>query len=191
MNSAQDALASIRHDYPDATLVENITYRQLSGHAAVSFAVLFPQRSLVQKLVLVVSEAHQRFWLSVLSVDATEFPFENSIFERMLASFTITLAPLILGMPATQFFVIVAGVSGAAGALVVFLVLRKRSRGRKIMQSRETWPPAFPPSVGSADLGVPRFCVNCGTPTAPQSLFCGTCGVAITRSLSNRPMGPQ
>ncbi len=187
-SAAKNILASIRSDHPDASLLEDLQYRQLGGHAAVSFAVAYPQEGLVQKAALVVSDAHDRFWLLILSMDGTEFSFENTIFERMLSSFAITAAPLILGLPAPLFFGLTAFV--VAVAVAALLLVRRWSK-RRHSPSRIVRQLALPPGEVLSGLGVAQFCMNCGSRTDPPYHFCAKCGAPISPGFVNRPRGPS
>jgi len=171
-----DVMASIRRDSPDARL-ERLEMRPLSGHAAVVFTVSYPTESLTQKMVVVVSDPHDRYWILLLSARSSYFAQIDPTFERMLQGFEITLGVPILGIPAEAFPL----VCGAGIILVVIVVLaavlfrrRKKALPPPIIPAYA--PPAYTPppqgvrcpSCRGLSGATDRFCERCGYPFGPR-----------------------
>jgi len=171
----QEALSSVRSDRPDAYLDGSPLHRTISGHASVTFVIRYPSDNLVQEATIVVSEAHERFWLLILTLDSSLFILGHIVIDTMSTGLVITLAPIppnIAGVPLTGLGIVVATVVGTFGAVLVIRALSMRSR-------RGT---GGPPVSGLA--AIPReekrtVCRRCGSPTQPNASFCSSCGLDL------------
>jgi len=182
-----DIIRSVQQHDPSVVRTGEVLYRTIAGHASVTFVIAYGTTSLVQKIAVVVSEAHGRYWAFILTVFAEYYETANVTVEGMLGGFEITLAPpASLGPGSQNAFVLVAvlggGLAGIA-ALVVFLAVRRKPNLR--------WPPPPVPSLvpvqpplgaGTTPGALPvRFCPYCGTPTtSPSGAFCGACGKPLS-----------
>ena len=162
-------------------MTEGPTHRTIAGHAAVTFKLQYGTTSLWQKIAIVVSEEHRRYWAVVLTTDAFLYPVMDDALEEMLASFRITVAAspdagLIGGLPR-----VIVGALGVAGvtAAVFVIVFLVRSR------SKAPFPP-LAPAVGLQPLAI-RFCPACGAPVDPGQKFCGRCGSRLPGAEPNGP----
>ncbi|TLZ74105.1 MAG: zinc ribbon domain-containing protein [Methanobacteriota archaeon] len=158
-----------REGHP-AFLADGPTYLSVSGHLAVAFGVGYSGANYAQRAVIVVSAAHGREWVIVLSVALSAFGEANATFDSMVAGFQITAWPpfLVIGL--------IAGVAAAVvSVVVVFLVRYRRKHPRPAPTGA---PSAAPPSIAVA------FCGNCGAPVPPANVyatFCSSCGKPLQR----------
>jgi parallel beta-helix repeat protein len=186
---SQGGVAAVRTQEP--------LHRTIAGHASVTFVVQYGTTSLFQKVVLVVSQAHERSWTFTLTSSRDFYETSNAILERMLSGFEITLAPVPVVYPLSEGQVLLAYAFGPA--LIAFLVTavlvgranrRKRLPTTRSSPRRSAPPPSrrrVPPSAptrairASAPVRRPvRFCPRCGTPATKGSV-CLKCG-ALMRS---------
>ncbi len=181
-------VASLQRNFTSGTIeiVKGPTLRTVSNHTGVSFKLLYGTTGLFQTLAVVVSEAHSRYWVLILTTDALGDRVLNRTFEQMINGFVITAVPptFTTSMPMVVFAVVGAGV--ATGALVVvFLILRSR-RGRQ--PSTVSLPPSLGPTmppIGAVTSASVRFCPNCRAPNVLAARFCGRCGFRIHGSSRN------
>ena len=163
-------IAGLRREGHPAFLANGPTYLSVSGHLAVAFGVGYSGANYVQRAVIVVSAAHGRDWVIVLSVALSAFEEANATFDVMVAGFQITAWPpfLVIGL--------IAGVAAAVvSVVVVFLVRYRRKHPRPAPTAA---PSAAPPSIAVA------FCGNCGAPVPPANAyatFCSSCGKPLQR----------
>ena len=160
------AIAEIRKDRPDVTMIEGPEFRRMSGHAGVVFTLSYPSERVVQRMAVVVSDVHDRYWILLLSADADYFPHIDPTFEAMLDGFEITLAPPFLGIPAEA--LIGLFVAGVVAIMLVVFVLRRR---------KAPPPPVFPTFTGPPAAG--SACSRCGAYSPPSDRFCTRCGNAL------------
>ena len=179
-------LDELRSGSPGLFVTEAPSYRTVSGHAAAVFAVLYVNDprggTIVQKAAIVVSEAHGKVWLLLLSVRGAQFALYNGTFERMIDGFEITAAPPIsLGVIAA---IVIAAV--VAVFAVILVVRRRRARKRALAP---TAPPAGPRPFALGPAGGPTGCAGCGSPIAADDAFCMLCGrpAASTPAMSPSP----
>jgi hypothetical protein len=179
-------------------------HRTIGGHASVTFVVQYGTTNLFQKVVLVVSEAHQRSWTFTLTSSKDFQETSNAILERMMLGFEITLAPIPVVYPLSQGQVML--LFGVGPALIAFFVtgvlVARMNRRRTLVTAKKVVttkrlpsgrappprsprpaPPGAPAKAvrGSDPVRRPvRFCPRCGTP-APKGSVCLKCG-ALLRS---------
>ena len=127
-------------------LADGPTLRTVGGHAGVTFRLQFGTTDLAEKFAIIVSEAHQRYWVLALTTDAFSYPVMAEGFDRMLAGFEITRAPISTGLLGTLILVTVGIVVGVA-VVVGILLLRTRRRRPPEKPSDPNAPPA--PGGGS------------------------------------------
>jgi PKD repeat protein len=168
----------------DASLFvsEGPTYRIVSGHSAVEFAVEYGSNSVEQKVAIVVSEPHQEAWLILLSVRTAYYPLYNATFELMVDGFVITAPP-----PAPTILIIGAAAAGATAA-VALVVLLVRRRGARRPASSGSSARGFAPLKVEKGLRT-RECPSCGGRVEAQHRFCGHCGTQVG-GLSTAPGQP-
>jgi len=184
---ANEVLQGVRADDPSVEVIETPRRRQIGGHAGFTLAVRYPFESIVQKVAVVLSDEHDRFWFLILTVSASRYREMNATFEAMIAGFEITSAP-VAQYPGTgpafllSFLLIV--ILGAGVSIAIFLIMW---RGR----ARAASPPPsvpFSPLHPSAPAAASRFCPRCGTPSVVGQNFCGRCGGALPPTAI--PVGP-
>ncbi len=175
----RETVDAVVQSNPDASVVGSPQYRQLGGHAAVSFVIDFPSLAIRQNAAIVVSDADDRYWVILLTVHTPEFAQINPMFERMLAGFEIVpRGPLAGALGFVFSILIVAGGAGAA-ALLYLAVRRLRPTPAPISGPPSTDQASFAGIVVAAATPVPilaKFCARCGTPAKPPNLFCENCG---------------
>src|SRR5919201_968358 len=113
-------------------------YSTIFGHASVTFVIRYPSDGIVQEATVVVSEAHERFWLFLLTVDASLFLLGDFVLGTMAKGFEITLAPIppvppnLFGVPLSGLVMssaIVLGVFGVGLALRTLAIRASRKAG--------------------------------------------------------------
>jgi parallel beta-helix repeat protein len=195
LNSAMDEVVrELRQQRPSYELVEGPLHRTIAGHLSVTFRVEFDLdvgKSVSQTIVIIVSDAHDRYWGFILTSFADYYGTDARTFERMLAGFVITRVPppseptvtpgvTLSGIP--LFLLLGGGI--VVAVLVVVLVAALLTRRRKPMYplppSLTPWSPPAGPAPWTPPPGtVPRFCTSCGSPIPIGASFCGRCGVAL------------
>lgn len=172
------ALEQVRHESPNMRIREGPIDRQVANHSAVSVTIEYEGEQLVQRLVLVVSDPHDRFWVLILTTSEPEFPGYAVMFEAMVSGFEITAAP-----PSFNAALAVGGIGGLVAVLaVVGIVAAKASRARKArfasyqatLKASRVCATCRAPALGAED----RFCMRCGRPF--PSWYCATCGTPAT-----------
>ena len=172
------ALEQVRQESPNVRVREGPIDRQVANHSAVSVTIEYEGEQLVQRLVLVVSDPHDRFWVLILTTSEPEFPGYAVMFEAMVSGFEITAAP-----PSFTAALTVAGVGGFVAVLaVVAIVATKASRARRArfasyqatLKASRVCATCGAPALGAAD----RFCMRCGRPF--PSRYCAACGTPAT-----------
>jgi PKD domain len=157
-DGANQVLALVQRDHPDAFLDGPPHVRTISNHAAVTFTIRIPSILLDYQVTLIVREADHRYWLMLLTSDDSIFPLTSRVFETMSAGFEITLP--VPPSPESRFFSSLFYVT-----LILGSVLGSVLGLRAIMLRRTS------ESV--------RLCARCGTPEAPGIRFCPKCGAAV------------
>jgi ribosomal protein L32 len=159
----------------------------------VTFVVQYGTTNLFQKIVLVVSEAHESSWTFTLTSSGDFYETSNAILERMLSGFEITLAPVSVVHPLSEGQILLGVALGPAlVAFVVTGVLVARMNRRKRIpptrspppRSRRPVPPRAPSRAvqGTTSVSRPlRFCPKCGTPAMKGSV-CLKCGALLRSS---------
>ena len=163
-------ITELQREGRPAFLADGPTYLSVSGHLAVAFGVGYSNANYEQRAVIVVSAAHGREWVIVLSVAISAFEQANATFDSMVAGFQITAWPPVL------VFGLVAGVVAAVAAVVVVLVVRYRRK-------RPSPAPVGMPTIAPPSMAV-RFCASCGAPVPPANAyatFCSSCGKPLQR----------
>jgi hypothetical protein len=175
----ETVMSSVRSERPDAYLDGSPSYSTIFGHASVTFVIRYPSDGIVQEATVVVSEAHERFWLFLLTVDASLFLLGDFVLGTMAKGFEITLAPIppvppnLFGVPLSGLVMssaIVLGVFGVGLALRTLAIRASRKAGGR----------STSPFLGGL-LGVPRgetgtTCPVCASPLPPGGFFCTQCG---------------
>src|SRR5207247_7849335 len=79
-----DIIRSVQQHDPSVVRTGEVLYRTIAGHASVTFVIAYGTTSLVQKIAVVVSEAHGRYWAFILTVFAEYYETANVTVEGML-----------------------------------------------------------------------------------------------------------
>ncbi|HYS99770.1 MAG TPA: PKD domain-containing protein [Thermoplasmata archaeon] len=172
----QEVLLDVQKDRPDAYLNGSPTYRTISGHASITFVIRYPSDNFVQEGTVVVSEAHERFWLLLLTVDRSLFALGHFVIDTMATGLVITLAAdqsPIAGVPLFAFGIILTAVSGVIGA--VFFV-RALSRPARRTSSGMLTAPTSSGYVAKKSGQMRTVCRVCSFSALPGSYFCPRCG---------------
>ena len=151
-------------------------FRSIGGHAGVTFKLGYGASTLIQEFAIVVSEAHHRYWVLVLTTDEPSFAIMDEAFGRMINGFEITapIPPPPLPSPVFPLGMITAAGAIIGATIAVLIVVRVRSRSKRMAP-----PPTVVPGAATASgpqTSSPRLCRNCGSPVSPAGLFCGVCG---------------
>ena len=168
--------AEIRQDDPDAFLSEGPTYRTMSDHAAVVAVVTYPSDEFLQRLAIVVSEPHARYWVLILTAATGDYHEYNATFDQMVDEFEITAEPSFFGDAATIGAILVVIALVAVVAIVAYGIHR---RGRKA-------PTPYAPS-GTPLPSQVVGCTACGAVNAATYQFCVTCGAALRPATVTSP----
>jgi parallel beta-helix repeat protein len=179
----QGTIAGVRNGDSTAQLAGPPEFLRISNHSAASFVIQHPSSGEIQRVAEVVSEAHQRVWLIVLSFDGGLYGLLTPLWGTMVSGFEIT-APVP--------FPVLAAVLAAVGSVitvvaVTLLVLRYRRARTRPPAAIPTMP--FAPS-GSVETAAVRFCPNCGAPSMPETSFCTNCGTSLAVHPTPAPLEP-
>lgn len=170
---------------PGSRLSEGPTYRTIAGHAGVVFTAtdLTSAPSITQRIAIVVSEDHGRYWFMGLTVHADFYFLYNATFERMIDGFQITAQPERSGTAIVG--VMAFGAIAAVVAVIVVLALARRRR-----TGASPMPAALPPTTprGTSPAGT-QLCAACGTPAAFANRFCVACGASLPPREARPPPG--
>ncbi len=159
-------LQALQQEYPDAYLNGTPYIVPLAGHLAATFEIAYGSHPLVQFILVVVSEAHQREWEAVLTGPSSSVWILNATFAQIVSGFNITLAPPTSGPGSgalAGFPFLLALLVTVVTVAVVVLVAVVVSRSRAPRAPRPALIPC-PSCGGSLEPGA-RFCGNCGAPT--------------------------
>ncbi|TLZ56278.1 MAG: PKD domain-containing protein [Methanobacteriota archaeon] len=173
----QGLLDELRKNNPTLIVTEGPTYRTVSNHSAVVFAVRYESSTIVQKAAVVVSAAHQTGWLILLSVSGTQFILYNATFERMIDGFVITAAP---PAPVALYATLAIGAIAALVAVFVVVYAARRRHSAKVA------PLPLPPPVRYT-MPIPPIqsamgtCLRCGSRMEAGYRFCSSCGSPVGR----------
>lgn len=128
---------SIRSDDPSAQVFEGPIFRVLSNHSAATFVVLYSD-GVVQKIGIVVSEVHQRFWLFLLTAGPNDYSSANPVYEHMLYGFKVTAAPPSNPPSVPTTWLLSALVLGLVASSILILRAIRKSRSGTGVQPIET-----------------------------------------------------
>ncbi len=76
-------------------VVEGPSYREISGHAAVVFAIRWANEPLVQKIAVIIDQSTSRYWILIMTVEASRYFDENPMFEGVISSFSTPIGQVI------------------------------------------------------------------------------------------------
>lgn len=155
-------------------MTEGPTHRTIAGHASVTFKLQYGTTSLWQKVAIIVSEEHRRYWVLVLTADAFVYPVMDDAFERMLSGFEITLPANPPANPQGG-IVLLFGVIAIAAAIAVIIAFLALVQSRPRVPVQPLAPPAGYPQTPV------HFCPRCGAPVASGQNFCQRCGSQLPR----------
>ncbi len=176
-------IQTINEEGLSITVVSGPDYTKVANHSAIIVKISVDSTPIYQKLVVVVSDKDDRFWMLVLTSSTDEGDEAEEDFDVMVAGFQITLdegpeepgtdEPTDMGI--IYMAAIGAVVGGVAAALAAILMA---SRRRKADASAQ-------PSTVVQASGVSVFCPNCGSLENMANSACGRCG----KSLPSPPFG--
>lgn len=172
----QSVLSDVQKDRPDAYLDGSPLHRTISGHASVTFVIRYPSDGLVQEATVVVSEAHERFWFLLLTVDSSLFILGDRVIDTMSTGLVITLAPIppnVGGVPLSSLGIVLAIVLGVFGGALGLRALSLRSR-RGVEDDRTS--ASGPEIVATPQENQETVCRFCSQPTPPEASYCPSCG---------------
>ena len=153
----------IRMQFPDATIDGGSSRTTVSGHIADVFLVRYDLGRVAEKIAIVVSSEHERWWVLEFVIDSAIFRAMDPLFNRMVSGFQITMPT-----PAETFAAAI-GILAACGfgdlALAILLTLWSLRKRR---------PPAS--TGGAIAVRTPQRCPKCNTPSVLGALFCWNCG---------------
>lgn len=173
-------------DSPSAVISEEPAYRTIAGQAGVVFGIsrVLPTGAMViQRMAIIVSADHARYWGLLLSAHAASIFLYNTTFQRMIDGFEITLASAGVAM------VGVAAIVGVAIAVLVAVAMVSRKRNRNLTLAAPLVDPGPAPPGGSS-LDAFQFCSACGTRSSRSDRFCMACGSALTPPPTTGSGGP-
>lgn len=167
---ANRSIIALVESTPGAHLVSEPSRRTVgAGQSAIEFALRFPTFPEYRKVILVVSQVHQRFWIFLASTAADGEESADEILESMLAGFVITAAEPapISGLVAPELLLgVIALLAGIIGVCLVALAKLLRQEGR------EGRGPLGRRHVRS--LGRGR-CPSCGSMESLANAVCSLC----------------
>jgi parallel beta-helix repeat protein len=190
-----ETLLALQRSGQVVVVTDGPTLFTVSGHRAVAFGLGRPSLGIFQRVVLVVSAAHGRDWVLVLSVTGSAYGQTNATFDAIVSGFSITAIPPIVLVG------LVGGIVAAAVTVVVIMVVRRRKRVAPPMPG--SIPSGVPSTPPSATISAPypaqpgmtapmtmssqpftprevRFCPKCGA-AASGNNFCTNCGFPLRR----------
>jgi DNA-binding beta-propeller fold protein YncE len=95
---SEEFVAGIRDVDPDVSVGMN-EYRQIANHSSVVISLQYSSFDGVQKVVIIVSEAHARVWILIFTANGEVAAQLNPAFDTMLSSFEITLSYSVPDVP--------------------------------------------------------------------------------------------
>jgi parallel beta-helix repeat protein len=191
LDAAMDTtVQGLRLGSVSAVRTQEPLHRTIAGHLSVTFVVQYGTTNLFQKVVLIVSEAHQRSWTFTLTSSGDFYETSNAILERMLTGFEITVPPAPRVVPLSDGQILLGVAFGPA--LIAFLVtavlVGRMNRRKKLRparspppRSQRPVPPRAPTRTVRGSTSVQRpvlFCPRCGTPATKGSV-CAKCGTLL------------
>lgn len=150
----------VRRESPNVVFEEGPTHRTVSNHSAISFVLRYVGEGVVQELVLVVSDLHDRYWIMILTTSEPEYPKYRRTFAMMVGGFEITAEPPPFDVGTVS--AIGAGMAGTVAALLVVLLLHRSAR--------------IPEALATPG----HDCPSCGNPVGPADTFCQECGRPVS-----------
>src|SRR2546422_127377 len=122
-------------------------FRSIGGHAGVTFKLGYGASTLIQEFAIVVSEAHHRYWVLVLTTDEPSFAIMDEALGRMINGFEITapIPPPPLPSPVFPLGMITAAGAIIGATIAVLIVVRVRSRSKRMAP-----PPTVVPGAATA-----------------------------------------
>jgi len=158
------AIEEFRRNSPNLVVLEGPTHLRVANHSAMSFTIGYSGEAIVQTLVVVVSDPHDRYWLLILTTSESELGVYSLMFDDMIAGFEITVAP-----PTFNSALMAVSVGGVLAAVVgVMAVALLASRSRKARAAAR---------LVTSSSATTRLCAACGTPaSSANDLFCMRCG---------------
>ena len=122
---ANETVADVRQGNPSTSVdvLEGPSLRTIGGHAAVAFKLQYGTGEYFQKVAIVASEPHGRYWVLVLTTDGQSYPVMDEGFERMLSGFVITRTPLTREPGPTGIPWAILAIGGGSIAALLFAVL--------------------------------------------------------------------
>ena len=154
----------LKMEHPDAIIELNSSYPRIAGHRADVFVVRYDLGRVTEKIAIVVSADHGRWWALRFAIDNALYGSMDPLFDRMLTGFVITI------LTPADAFVTAIGILAACGFADLVLALLVALWPRRTLRPRSS-----PPS-GHASAGTIFRCPNCNALSVPGARFCWQCG---------------
>src|SRR3989475_171860 len=154
----------LKMEHPDAIIELNSSYPRIAGHRADVFVVRYDLGRVTEKIAIVVSADHGRWWALRFAIDNALYGSMDPLFDRMLTGFVITI------LTPADAFVTAIGILAACGFADLVLALLVALWPRRKLRPRSS-----PPS-GHASAGTIFRCPNCNALSVPGARFCWQCG---------------
>lgn len=170
------------------TVISGPDYTKVANHSAIIVKYSVDLTTIYQKMVIVVSEKDNRFWMLLLTSSTDEGDEAEDDFDVMVEGFEITLdgGPEEPGSdgPIGTGFIYMAAIGAVVGGILAALVaILMASRRRKVGA-------AAGPSTVTVASEVSLFCPNCGSLENSGNVVCTRCGNAMP-SAPHSPMPPR
>lgn len=91
----EDMVTEILDEGIEVEMVGDTDYTTISGHEAALVTIEWPDYGLTQRVGVIVSEAHERFWMVICTAATSYFDILLPTFDEMILGLEITLEPVI------------------------------------------------------------------------------------------------
>jgi len=126
---SETVLMERRNQWPALEVIGPYAARTIAGRPGGVLTIFDPSTSLTQRIAIVVSEPHDRFWLLVFTSRADYFEVHEPTFETMLDGFEITLPPRSPPSDAVTYGLAAVSLASATGVAVALVFVLRRGGG--------------------------------------------------------------
>jgi len=126
----EDMVTEFLDEGIEVEMVGDTDYTTISGHEGALVTIEWPDHGLTQRIGIVVSEAHEMFWVVICTVASSYFDLLVPTFDEMILGLEITLEPVIdeefiLDMVKMGAIIYAVFAAVAIGAALVYRYTRK------------------------------------------------------------------
>jgi hypothetical protein len=126
-NLIDDLVEELSEDGTVVQLVGEPEYLDIDNHSAALFTLGFDGNDVMMRVAIVVSEAHDQFWMVIFADSVGNYNLLLPTYDAMIMSLDIqSEEDPILEASDIMLFVVVGVVGAIVAGLAIFLVLRRR-----------------------------------------------------------------